>query len=289
MNQITLLASDDVLPLTCSRSGTCCFGNRVLLNPWELMLLANAKEMAVREFNRLYCDFGGIRLKFDGELISNKKRACRHYIADFGCSLYLARPLACRLFPLGRHIQNKEVHYMFEGAQFPCFAECPEVTKLPSMTVSDYLSGQETALFEQAQDAYLEMVQNIADIALALLLDTGLSASGETQTLQAWRQAGSKSPDILVGDIPQEWLDCLLFPAIHENIEDPFAFINAHNEFVQQKVQEAFGTVETMQELHDAAVLLFRMALYLASSVGADSKGLAELWIGIAKSHGALE
>lgn len=289
MKQITTLASNDVLPLTCSRTGSCCFGKQVLLNPWELTLIAHAKKIAAREFSKLYCDFGGIRLRFDGELISNGKRVCRQYIENFGCSVYQGRPLVCRLFPLGRYIKNNEAHYMFEGIKFPCLEECPEVTKLQMMTVSDYLTGQETVLFEKAVDAYLEMVQNIADIAFALLLDTGLSASGETHTLQLWRQLGDKSPDLLSDEIPQEWLDFLLFPEIEMNITDPLSFINEHNEFLQQKVQDAFGGLETMQELHNASVLMMRLALYLACSIGADSKGLAELWIEIAKSNGAQE
>ncbi len=289
MKQITTLASTDVLPLTCSRTGSCCFGNQVLLNPWELALIAHAKKITAREFSKLYCDLGGIRLRFDADLISNKKRACRQYIDNFGCSVYEGRPLACRLFPLGRYIQNNEAHYMYEGTQFPCMAECPEVTTLPSMTVSDYLSGQETALFENAVDAYLDMVQNIADIAFALLLDTGLSESGETQTLQVWRQLSDKSPNQLSDEIPQEWFDHLLFPEIEMNTTDPLSFINEHNEFLQIKVQEAFGALETMEQLHKASVLIMRLALYLACSIGANSKELAELWIEIAKSNGAQE
>ena len=98
--------------------------------------------------------------------------AIRSYydIENFGCSVYEGRPLACRLFPLGRYIQNSEAHYMFEGTIFPCLAECSEVTNLHSMTVTNYLSGQETELFEKAVDTYLGMVQNIADIAFTLLL-----------------------------------------------------------------------------------------------------------------------
>ena len=57
---------------------------------------------------------------------------------------------------------------MFEGTKFPCLAECPEVRDLNSMTVNNYLSGQETALFEKAVDAYLDMAQNIADIAFRI-------------------------------------------------------------------------------------------------------------------------
>ncbi|MCB9190014.1 MAG: YkgJ family cysteine cluster protein [Flavobacteriales bacterium] len=287
MNQITKLSPDDVLPLTCSRAGSCCFGNQVLLNPWELAVMADAKKMTAREFNQLYCEFGGIRLRFDGDLISNHKKACRQYVEGKGCSIYEARPLACRLFPIGRYIQNEEANYMFKGKQFPCLAECPEVTNLPTLTVSEYLAGQKTALFEEAQDAYLEMVQNIAEIAFELLLDTELASSGDTKTLAMWRDAGKKSPDILRNEIPQDWVDLILFPEVEVNKEDPMAFITLHHDLFQQKAQERFGGLENINELRDASALMLRSALFLASSIGADPKGLAEVWIAEAKNHGA--
>jgi len=120
-------------------------------------------------------------------------------------------------------------------------------------------------------------------------LDTGLSASGETHTLQLWRQMGDKSPDKLSDEIPQEWFDFLLFPKIEVDFKDPLLFINRHNDFFQQKVQDTFGALETMDEIHHASVLMMRLALFLACSIGADSKELSELWIGIAKNHGAQE
>jgi len=90
MMKITKLNILDKLPLTCSRAGACCFGNLVLINPWELVCIAKEKIITPREFRDLYCEYGGIRLRFSGK------------VDDLGCSVYLGRPLACRLFPLGR-------------------------------------------------------------------------------------------------------------------------------------------------------------------------------------------
>ena len=49
----TKLRIQDSLPLTCSRGGTCCHGNTVLLNPWELARLAQEKKITPREFRDL--------------------------------------------------------------------------------------------------------------------------------------------------------------------------------------------------------------------------------------------
>ncbi len=42
----TKLTLTDELPLTCTRSGTCCHGKTVRLNPWELAHLAEAKGLS---------------------------------------------------------------------------------------------------------------------------------------------------------------------------------------------------------------------------------------------------
>ena len=285
--QTTILSIQNILPLTCARIGACCHGNQVLLNPWELVCLAREKEMTTREFRDLYCEFGGIRLQFNGKVGWGGKQACSQYIDNFGCSVHLGRPLACRLFPLGRQMQSNEVRYMYQGDKLPCLEKCPEVIDLPLMSVGEYLNGQETDQFEKAQDQYLEMMQNIADIAFELLLDTGLSESGDKETLPLWRKMGNEPPEELAERIGQEWIDCLMIPEISD--DDPIAFTQKHNNLLQLKAQKEFGALQTNQELHEASVLIMGVALHFARGIGADPKSLVEHWIGIAKNHGAQE
>ena len=285
--QIKKLRSQNILPLTCSRAGTCCQGKLVMLNPWELVNLAKEKKNTPREFRDLYCEFGGIRLRFDGKVEWCEKPACSQYVDNFGCSVHLGRPLACRLYPLGRQVQSNEIHYMYQGDQFPCLEQCPEVKELPHLSVGDYLNGQITDQFEKAQDGYLELMQNTADIAFELLLDTGLAASGDKETLPLWRKMGDELPELLADRIGNEWMDCLMIPEIFE--DDSIAFVEKHNELLQLKIQEEFGTSQTKQELHEASVLVMGLALHLARGLGANPKELAELWIDTAKSHGAQE
>lgn len=285
----TKLSLQDKLPLTCSRAGTCCHGNLVLLNPWELLCLAQEKQISPRQFRDLYCDFGGIRLRFNGTADKRGKPACSQYVENFGCSVHVGRPLACRLFPLGRQIQNEEVQYIFQGKTFPCLDGCPEVTSLPYLKVGEYLAGQLTDPFEKAQDAYLELMQNLADIAFTLLLDTGLAESGDTIILTKWREMGSLEADKLAERIGEEWIDYLLLPGISETLNDPVSFAQKHNELLHETAQQKFETLQSMEELSEASVLMMALALYLARALGADPKGLAEHWVEVAKENGALE
>ena len=285
--QTTKLNTQDILPLSCSRTGNCCQGKLVLLNPWELVSLAKEKKNTPREFRDLYCEFGGIRLRFNRKIEWSENEACSQYVDNFGCSVHLGRPLACRLYPLGRQIQSEEVHYMYQGDEFPCLEACPEVVELPHFSVGEYLKGQMTDMFEKAQDGYLELMQNIADMAFELLLDTGLSESGDKETLPLWRKMGNELPEALADRIGHEWVDCLMIPEISDN--DPIVFVEKHNNLLQLKIQEEFGTSQTKQELHEASVLVMGIALHLARALGANPIDLAELWINTAKSHGAQE
>ncbi|MDD4969254.1 MAG: YkgJ family cysteine cluster protein [Paludibacter sp.] len=285
----TKLNIQDKLPLTCSRSGTCCHGNLVMLNPWELMCLAREKGIRAGEFRDQYCDFGGIRLRFDGEAGWRGKQACSQYIGNFGCSVHLGRPLACRLFPLGREIQSEEVHYMHQGVEFPCLEGCPEVSGLPQLSVGEYLKGQETERFEKAQDEYLAIMQSLADIAFELLLDTGLVESGDQETLPLWRKMGNETPEMLAASIGQDWMDSLMIPDIQEELEDPVSFAQKHSELLQLKAQEEFGVLQTNTEIRNACVCIMGVALHLARGLGVNPSILAEHWIATAKSHGAGE
>ena len=285
----TKLSLEDKLPLTCSRRGTCCHGNLVMLNPWELVCLAREKKVTPREFRDLYCESGGIRLRFDGKVGWREKKACSQYIDNFGCSVHVGRPLACRLFPLGRQIQSEELSYMYQGDTFPCLNGCPEVIGLEQLSVGEYLKGQQTESFEKAQNEYLQLMQNLADIAFELLLDTGLAESGDTETLPLWRKMANENPEVLASSIGSEWMDSLTIPEISVDTDDPVLFAQKHNDVLLSKAQEQFGALQTMQEVHEASVLIMGVALHLARSLGAKPEILAEHWIDTAKKHGAKE
>ncbi|MFA7275147.1 MAG: YkgJ family cysteine cluster protein [Crocinitomicaceae bacterium] len=285
--KIITLQLQDILPLTCTRAGTCCHGNRVMLNPWELFCLAQEKKITTKEFRERFCDLGGIQLRFNGPTDSKGKSACSQYIDGFGCGVHVGRPLACRLFPLGRQIQNNQTHYIHEGSSFPCLEGCPDVAQLPNLRVEDYLKGQATKNFEIAQDDYLELMQNLADLAFELLLETGLAASGDTQTLALWRKMGKEAPEDLTKRIGPAWLDYLMIPEISSNA--PRIFVQEHHDFLQLKAQEQFGHLQTNHDFHEASVLLMALALQLARSIGADPTTMANHWCETAKNFGALE
>ena len=284
------LKSNDNLPLTCSRKGSCCHCNQVFLNPWELTQLAKEKETTPKNIIEQFCENGGIQLKFKGKIDNRGNSACNLYTEDFGCSAHKGRPLHCRLFPLGRQIQNNEAKYIFQGKDFPCITnDCPEVLELPKFTLEEYLQGQETELFESAQDEYLEVMQNLADIAFTLLLDTELAQSEDKTILQLWRKMGDESPQDLLKRIPSDWMDALILPEIDPKANTPSKFIQIHNELLQTKAQQEFESIQSLEDLKNTCIQMMAITLFLAKGIGANPKALVELWIEVAKENGGVE
>ncbi len=288
MSKITKLSRGDQLPLTCSRTGTCCHGKKVWINPWELARLAEAKGISTAEFRDLYCDFGGIRLSFTGTSTWKGLSACSMYIPDFGCSVHEGRPFACRLYPLGLQRQGDEKFYMHQGVEFPCMDGCPEVEDLPYFTVDEYIEGQKAQSGEVGQDEYLKLMESLADGAFALLIESGLAEMGNTETLQLWRSLGNAKPKKLAKRIGAEWVDQITIPQISE-CSDPAIFAKAHHDLIQEKAQVAFGSLDSVESFQKGSVLMMGLALYLGRALGADHKELAEHWIATAKEHGAQE
>jgi len=285
----TKLALADKLPLTCSRSGTCCHGKTVWLNPWELACLAEAKGLTPRAFRDQYCDFGGIQLRFDGAPGWKQQPACSQYAPGIGCTVHSGRPLACRLYPLGRQRQGGVLYYLYQGSEFPCLDGCPEVLDLPRLSVAAYIEAQDVKRFEAAQDEYLELMQTLADNAFAFLLDSGLAASGDRQTLRLWREMGRKAPEHVKDELGPEWVDLLMLPEIPGDLHDPIVFIQRHHDLLLLKVDESFGRLDNFAGFHKASALLMGLALHLGRGLGADPAELSAHWIKTAKEHGALE
>ena len=283
------LTLTDNLPLTCSRSGACCHGKTVRLNPWELACLAEAKGLTPRAFRDRYCDFGGILLRFDSAPGWRQQPACSQYAPDFGCSVHSGRPLACRLYPLGRQRQGGELYYLYQGSDFPCLEGCPEVLDLPQLSVAAYIEGQAAKRFEVAQDEYLELMQNLADSAFAFLLDSGLAESGDRQTVRLWREMSREEPEQLQDRLGAEWIDLLMLPEFADGLHDPMAFSRQHHELLLVKAQASFGRLDSIADFCKASVLLMGLALHLGRGLGADPAALAEHWIKTAKEHGALD
>ena len=125
----------------CRRCSRCCTGKLIQVNPYELARLARNRGIEAAEFRALYTD--GARLNQDGE------GRCV-FLGEAGCTVHADRPLVCRLFPLGRIIdETGDVRYVLPGFSPPPAGDFGEAGR-----VIDYVTAQGAAPFIAAADAY---------------------------------------------------------------------------------------------------------------------------------------
>ncbi len=156
-----VLAESDLLQLTCGANGcssTCCKATApIILNPYEIARICKAAGLSYEDLlDVLDTDrANGFPL-----VMLPRDPAC-HFWTATGCMIYEARPLACRLFPLGRVFEDGRSHIVL-----PEVNRCSGLVSAPSRTVAAYLQEQDTALFIEMADRWIEFVSDIERLPL---------------------------------------------------------------------------------------------------------------------------
>ncbi len=147
------LAERDLVGLSCGPGGcaaTCCKnGPPIVLNPYEISMIC-------KESGRSYEDLLDIveSERMNGlPLVMLPRDPVCHFWTETGCRIYRARPLACRLFPLGRVFDNGRSHIVLPGRNI-----CAGLVPSPSRTLADYLKEQDTKTHIEMADRWIEFV-----------------------------------------------------------------------------------------------------------------------------------
>lgn len=161
MRQTLQIGGADAKILTeADRLGLSCLGERcpsncctksapIVLNPYEIALICKASGTA---YDDLLDVVDTDRANGLPLVLLPRDPAC-HFWDGKGCTIYNARPLACRLFPIGRVFEGCQSHIVL-----PSVNSCPGLSTDPASTVSDYLAGQDTALLIRMADHWIEFV-----------------------------------------------------------------------------------------------------------------------------------
>lgn len=156
-----VLADSDLLQLACGAAGcssTCCKATApIVLNPYEIARIRTAAGMSYEDLlDILDTD----RAKCFPLVMLPRDPAC-HFWTATGCRIYEARPLACRLFPLGRVFEGGRSHIVL-----PEVNRCTGLVSAPSRTVAAYLQDQDTDLFIEMADHWIEFVSDMERLPL---------------------------------------------------------------------------------------------------------------------------
>ena len=259
------IALTDHIQLECTRGGGCCHAQRIPLTPWEIAGIAAAKSLSPGTARDRYTCEGGTRLKSSGVADAQGRRACGLHEPGRGCSVHAGRPLACRLFPLGRRLDAATPTYHLAGTTHPCNGPCPTFHAQPTTQVASWLAGQGVGPGETAHDAYGRLVNGLLGQAAAL--DAPASETFATSL----RLIAAKDAATRAADLPWPWYELLTAPGLMDLVDDPSAFVHAHAERLLSALRAGFGGDGT-----DAAILVATLAMHLGDPLGIPSTLAAE-------------
>ena len=147
---------DEAFGYSCRRCLRCCRDKRIQLNPYEVARLAQNRSQTTTAFRKAHTQDGeGL------ELARTADGACV-FLGDAVCTVHGDRPLACRVYPLGRH-------RTFEGVESFSRVE-PHPQSAGEIhargDISAYLRDQGAEPYLRASDAYMDWLgQAIAQLS----------------------------------------------------------------------------------------------------------------------------
>ena len=154
-----VLARSSPFSYRCRACSRCCRGKTIPVNPYEIARLAEALGTTTTEVLERFTAHAGATLAV-------REDATCVFLADGGCSVHAARPLVCRLYPLGRRVDG-------DGTErFATLEPHPQSEGVwgTDGTVDDYLRAQDVARHVAAAAAYAGVLRMmVATLARAPL------------------------------------------------------------------------------------------------------------------------
>jgi hypothetical protein len=180
---------DEPFSYVCNRCRRCCHHKLIRLNPYEIARLAHNRGQTTTAFqteSTVTLDNVGVVLQ------QREEDASCVFLGPDGCGVHPDRPLACRIYPLGRRVSEAGVETWVHAEPHP---ETEGEYGFDG-SIADFIAGQETQLYMEAADEYaawvrravelisgtLENDQEVAMDDLAELLDLDRAIAGHCQS-----------------------------------------------------------------------------------------------------------
>ena len=177
---------DTAYSYECNNCKRCCHDKLIQVNPYEVARLAAHLHVSTADFAR-DCLEDNVYLK------RSANGACMFLTAE-GCGVHPNRPMVCRIYPLGRHVDG-------DGSEsFSHLAPHPQTEGVYglSKTVQDYLEQQGALPYMAAADHYLQLFHRLHAALLVsmarepqLVQDIGQVASAAKADMPAWLDVDS--------------------------------------------------------------------------------------------------
>ena len=150
--------------------GKCCRFITILLDPWDVEVIARHLNLPGPEFLDLFCSYGFGTLSSWPfiQLKHAEKGPCAFLLEDGRCSIYPVRPRNCRTYPIGRAVRIeyagetpriREQLFLVERMEF-----CLGYEGSRTWTAKEWLEDSGACKYYELSDLYLSLVQYATDI-----------------------------------------------------------------------------------------------------------------------------
>ena len=153
-------ARSEAFAFHCAACSRCCHHKVIQTNPYEIAELAAFKGVTAAEFRERWTEGGA------GTALARTEADVCVFLGDQGCTVHPARPLVCRLYPLGRRRAGDGTEHWLRLDPHPLSAG----TFGGVGTIAGYIAAQGAQPFIDAADAYAEWV-NVAREMIGRLPD----------------------------------------------------------------------------------------------------------------------
>ncbi len=167
-----LTGRDAPFSYSCAGCNRCCHDKRIQVGPYEIARLAAASSLTTTVFIERHTD--------DGCYLRFENGACT-FLTPKGCSVHAARPLVCRLYPLGRVALPEGGEQVVELRAHPE----TEGTYGTTGTVAEYLEQQGVAPYVQAARLYYELLERVVELLDQSPVDGHVADAAETADADA--------------------------------------------------------------------------------------------------------
>jgi len=150
-------AREEAFGYVCHACSRCCRGKVIQVNPYEIARLARLLGVATTEFQERWTEAG-----MGTTLARNEEDTCV-FLGRQGCTVHAARPLVCRLYPLGRQVSPDGTERWLHVTPHP--QSEGEYGKQGS--IADFLAAQQAQPYIDAADAYVNWVNDARKLMLA--------------------------------------------------------------------------------------------------------------------------
>jgi uncharacterized protein len=141
---------DTAFSYRCHACNRCCYGKRIQVNPYELVRLARMLGTTTTDVIAHFTVDGGTALA------TRSDTACV-FLGPDGCTVHSARPLVCRLYPLGRIVQADGSETFVEVEPHPQ----TEGVYGEDGTIGAFVASQGVASYIAAADRYYAVMTQL--------------------------------------------------------------------------------------------------------------------------------